>query len=280
MVYAPHLPCPRRGPAAKWLPNKRSLALVTSNSGTANSGTTNNSTPPSMANRIYRTASNLPPTHRPLTNPLAATAIPHSVKRQPKQPKQKSNTTSRYQPSTGKLPAIRWFFQRPLRHTHRRPKSNPPSAHWPTARSWPGEQIPLPIPISSALLENLAQQLGTAEVQILEKEAKQIGTRIANMLDGYTVAPAPATGQDPEQWVQPLTTAIAQNEAATPGTPKQQIELQYFSAGRNQTTRRVVEPYWLEERHDIKYLRAYCHTAEDVRLFRLDRILACETVEQ
>jgi len=143
-----------------------------------------------------------------------------------------------------------------------------------------GEQIPLPMPISSALLENLAQQLGTAEVQILEKEAKQIGTRIANMLDGYTVAPAPATGQDPEQWVQPLTTAIAQNEAATPGTPKQQIELQYFSAGRNQTTRRVVEPYWLEERHDIKYLRAYCHTAEDVRLFRLDRILACETVEQ
>jgi len=133
-------------------------------------------------------------------------------------------------------------------------------------------------PVANTHLLRAARKLGAAELQILEKEAKQIGTRIANMLDGYTVAPAPATGQDPEQWVQPLSAAIAQNEAATPGTPKQQIERQYFSAGRNQTTRRIVEPYWLEERHDLKYLRAYCHTAEDVHLFRLDRILSCKIV--
>jgi predicted DNA-binding transcriptional regulator YafY len=46
----------------------------------------------------------------------------------------------------------------------------------------------------------------------------------------------------------------------------------YFTAGRNLLTRRVVTPYWLEEHRGIPYLRADCHQAGKVLLFRLDRI--------
>jgi len=41
---------------------------------------------------------------------------------------------------------------------------------------------------------------------------------------------------------------------------------------------RTVEPHRLENRHGHTYLRAYCHRRDAERLFRLDRIIACDPV--
>ncbi len=41
---------------------------------------------------------------------------------------------------------------------------------------------------------------------------------------------------------------------------------------------RTVEPHRLETRHGHTYLRAYCHRRDAERLFRLDRIIACDPV--
>lgn len=52
------------------------------------------------------------------------------------------------------------------------------------------------------------------------------------------------------------------------------IEMDYYTAGRDVRTHRVVEPYRLEWRDDVPYLVGFCHRAQAERIFRLDRI--CE----
>lgn len=51
-----------------------------------------------------------------------------------------------------------------------------------------------------------------------------------------------------------------------------QLELVYWTASRNQTTRRVVDPYHLASVSGEWYLVAYCHLREEVRMFVPARI--------
>jgi predicted DNA-binding transcriptional regulator YafY len=53
------------------------------------------------------------------------------------------------------------------------------------------------------------------------------------------------------------------------------VQLRYFSASRNQTTRREVDPYRLWYANGALYLAAYCHLRESVRLFAVERIRSC-----
>jgi predicted DNA-binding transcriptional regulator YafY len=48
--------------------------------------------------------------------------------------------------------------------------------------------------------------------------------------------------------------------------------MRYYSASRNTTTRREVDPYRLWYAAGALYLIAYCHWRRDVRLFAVDRI--------
>lgn len=50
------------------------------------------------------------------------------------------------------------------------------------------------------------------------------------------------------------------------------IQMRYFSAGRNATTRREVDPYRLRYVDGGLYLIAYCHWRKDVRMFAVERI--------
>jgi predicted DNA-binding transcriptional regulator YafY len=50
------------------------------------------------------------------------------------------------------------------------------------------------------------------------------------------------------------------------------IQMRYYSASRNTTTRREVDPYRLWYAAGALYLIAYCHWRRDVRLFAVDRI--------
>jgi predicted DNA-binding transcriptional regulator YafY len=50
------------------------------------------------------------------------------------------------------------------------------------------------------------------------------------------------------------------------------VQMRYFTASRNVTTRREVDPYHLHYAAGALYLVAYCHRRRDVLLFAVDRI--------
>lgn len=50
------------------------------------------------------------------------------------------------------------------------------------------------------------------------------------------------------------------------------LRIEYFSAGRGQTTDRVIRPYVLEYHRGAWFLSAYCELAGADRVFRLDRV--------
>lgn len=129
-----------------------------------------------------------------------------------------------------------------------------------------GQQMDLPMPPPFAAAETLFAQLSSAQQTVLQAWQLQIEERFASLLDGVAATPPP-TPSDPARWRLLLESAIA---AETP------LAMGYFSAARNLLTRRVVEPYWIEERHATLYLRAYCHTAGRALTFRLDRIHSLE----
>ncbi len=59
-----------------------------------------------------------------------------------------------------------------------------------------------------------------------------------------------------------------------------QVRLDYYVPSRDETSRRVVDPVAVLTRGDHDYLDAWCHLAEDRRLFRLDRVEAVEVLDE
>ncbi len=55
-------------------------------------------------------------------------------------------------------------------------------------------------------------------------------------------------------------------------THRRTVQMRYFSAGRNATNRREVDPYRLRYVDGGLYLIAYCHWRKDVRMFAVERI--------
>jgi len=55
---------------------------------------------------------------------------------------------------------------------------------------------------------------------------------------------------------------------------RRQVELDYYSFGRDEVTRRVVDPYAVFSAGGQWYLSAYCNAVDDDRLFRIDRVRA------
>ena len=61
---------------------------------------------------------------------------------------------------------------------------------------------------------------------------------------------------------------------------QRRMHLRYYVPGRDETTERDVDPLRLLFADGKGYLEAYCYRAEEVRLFRLDRITGAEVLEQ
>ena len=59
-----------------------------------------------------------------------------------------------------------------------------------------------------------------------------------------------------------------------------QLEIEYYSSSSDKTTSRRVEPFHLFSESGYWYLDAYCHLAEDVRHFRVDRIRSVRRLDQ
>ena len=60
---------------------------------------------------------------------------------------------------------------------------------------------------------------------------------------------------------------------------RRQLELDYYSFGRDDVSRRVVDPYAVFSAGGQWYLSAYCHAVDDDRLFRVDRVRAATLLD-
>jgi proteasome accessory factor C len=60
---------------------------------------------------------------------------------------------------------------------------------------------------------------------------------------------------------------------------RRQVEIDYYSYGRDQWTRRVVDPYAVFSAGGQWYLSAWCHAVDDERLFRVDRMRAARPLD-
>ena len=58
------------------------------------------------------------------------------------------------------------------------------------------------------------------------------------------------------------------------------VTLEYYSASRDSLTTRIVDPIRVALVGDNSYLEAWCRSAEAVRLFRLDRIVEAQLLEE
>jgi proteasome accessory factor C len=61
---------------------------------------------------------------------------------------------------------------------------------------------------------------------------------------------------------------------------RRRLRLDYLVPSRDETTRRDVDPMRIQTVEARWYLEAWCHRAEAVRLFRLDRIVGIEVLDE
>jgi proteasome accessory factor C len=66
---------------------------------------------------------------------------------------------------------------------------------------------------------------------------------------------------------------------ATAVEQRRQVRLDYYVPTRDESTERVVDPLGVVHADGHTYLDAWCHVAEDQRLFRLDRISTAEVLD-
>ena len=57
---------------------------------------------------------------------------------------------------------------------------------------------------------------------------------------------------------------------------RRQVDLDYYSYGRDELTVRRIDPWRLHAEQGAWYLEAWCHASDDVRVFRLDRMARIE----
>jgi proteasome accessory factor C len=59
-----------------------------------------------------------------------------------------------------------------------------------------------------------------------------------------------------------------------------QVEIEYYSYGRDEWTQRVIDPHRVFGSAGQWYVAAYCHRVNDDRLFRLDRMRSAKVLEE
>lgn len=146
------------------------------------------------------------------------------------------------------------------------------------------DQLPAPYRIDYSIILDLAHQL-TPHDQLLAAELAEEAGQILNAEWRMRNESGPHEQEDsafriPNSELESTLTLIEKSIAAN-----QPLHLRYYTAGRDATTDRVVDPLRLEWRGaasapgavyapgDVPYLIGWCHLRQDERIFRVDRIL-------
>jgi predicted DNA-binding transcriptional regulator YafY len=124
------------------------------------------------------------------------------------------------------------------------------------ALPWLGVELP-PESIAGALakLERVLPESSRLRVQVLQRSV-ELGPLPDEVFDGDILAT--------------LSQAVAE---------RQRVFLHYEAAD-GEMTARAVDPYGIVNRGSTWYAAGYCHLRQDLRTFRLDRILALELMEE
>ncbi len=135
-----------------------------------------------------------------------------------------------------------------------------------------GDLIELPTRLPHHLVQHLAA-LAEAESGPLTLSAAQAACQrtieaLQDALQGRAAFPV---------WTEttlPVEESVALIERAL--TEGCALEMDYYTAGRDVLTHRVVEPHRLEYRGHVAYLVGFCQWAQEERVFRVDRIRSLE----
>lgn len=153
------------------------------------------------------------------------------------------------------------------RHDHATPRAHDAHAGflWLLLRFYQevGAYLPLPMALPAGLREAIGAQLTPAQQSAAEAAVRQLVAALDQSRRGYHALPNPVA---PPQTVDPRPLIEAALAA------QQDLQITYAGGGRNDQSVRRVTPYYLETRHQIAYLIAWCHLREAERVFRVDRI--------
>lgn len=143
------------------------------------------------------------------------------------------------------------------------------AALWLAARVYQslGQLVRLPAAIPQQTFDALAARMTPAETALANAAAESVTEAVAEAMAGYLAfpaSPAPATANpDNDAKLATIDAALAAGA---------DLDITYYTAGRDITSRRRVEPYRIERRGNVPYLIAYCTRAGAERVFRIDRI--------
>lgn len=94
-----------------------------------------------------------------------------------------------------------------------------------------------------------------------------------------SAAPAHVDVRPSAQEVQQVASAAVTGPIDQAVATGRQLRLSYFVESRGEESTRVVDPRGIAQRGIFRYLDAWCHTANDERLFRLDRIQRLQVLD-
>jgi Predicted transcriptional regulator len=109
-------------------------------------------------------------------------------------------------------------------------------------------------------LRTLAESPGLTDTDAVQRALAKVETAAGGAVDDATVA----IELDHSQRLLPVLQKSLDERRA--------LELRYYTAARDETTQRTVDPLRLFEADGNNYLEAWCRRAEGVRVFRVDRI--------
>ena len=116
-------------------------------------------------------------------------------------------------------------------------------------------------------LRLLADVPGPHDRAAVTSAADTLSALTSGQRSGLGLIPDPA---GPPAHADTVTAALLQ---------RRRLRLRYLSAGRDELTEREVDPYRIVSDAGRHYLQGWCHRAESVRLFRLDRVVQAEVLD-
>lgn len=120
----------------------------------------------------------------------------------------------------------------------------------------------------SVALQALADTPGVADTEVVARALAKIEAAAGGTVDGSTVA---VSVDESVRFIPLLHRAVTDGRA---------LSLHYYTATRDESGERVVDPLRVFEMDGRTYLQAWCRQAEGVRVFRADRIEDATLLEE
>jgi proteasome accessory factor C len=117
-------------------------------------------------------------------------------------------------------------------------------------------------------LRTLAEAPGLTDRDAVERALAKIESAAGGPVDAATVA---VELDDAERTVPVLQRALDAGRA---------MSIRYYTATRDETTERVIDPLRIFELEGNSYLEAWCRSAEGMRVFRVDRIENVDVLDE